>query len=124
MPLFRAVVHNACAAGFHDTRFEPVGPMEVPELTIEISLLSLPSTISGTPEEILGQLRPHVDGVLIEHSGSMVTFLPQVWEKLSDRTQFMQRLCQKAGWDRNCWRSPQTTVSVYQVESFESSEHE
>jgi len=120
IPLYQGVVRNACAAGFHDSRFEPVAAEEIPSLSIEISVLTIPTPLRGSTDEILARLRPGVDGVLIESSGAMVTFLPQVWERLDNKVQFMERLCQKAGWDRNCWRRPEAAISVYQVECFES----
>lgn len=119
IPLFQAVVQNACAAGFHDMRFAPVEVGEVRRLTIEISVLTLAAPLNCGPEEILPKLRPGIDGVLLKKNGQVVTFLPQVWEKLPDREQFMSRLCQKAGWARDDWKNPLTTVSVYQTESFE-----
>jgi AmmeMemoRadiSam system protein A len=120
MPLFRAVVTNACSAGFHDSRFECVTRDEVPLLRIEISVLSTPSRIDGGPDEVLSRLRPQIDGVLIEHHATMATFLPQVWKHTSDKVQFLHRLCQKAGWDNEAWKDPNAKLYTYEVESFES----
>jgi AmmeMemoRadiSam system protein A len=122
MPLCQAVAKNASSAGFNDLRFESVSAEEIPQLTIEISVLSIPVVLTGAPELNLARLRPGIDGVVLERDGSTVTFLPQVWEHIPDPVQFLQRLCEKAGWDKNCWRDPDTRISVYQVESFESGE--
>jgi AmmeMemoRadiSam system protein A len=119
LPLFEAVAQNACAAAFNDSRFEPVNPGEVPQLTVEISVLSELILLEGNPEDILLQLRPGIDGVLLERDSEVVTFLPQVWSHLSDKVQFLQRLCQKAGWETDAWKEPGTRLSAYQVESFE-----
>jgi uncharacterized protein len=120
MPLFEAVMRNACSAGLQDRRFEPITAGELPRLRVEISVLSPMERRAGTPDEILAQLRPLVDGVLLERHGGVVTFLPQVWEHIVSREEFMERLSEKAGWGKSAWCEPGTTVSIYRVESFES----
>ena len=68
---------------------------------------------------MLSQLRPGVDGVVLRlASGSMATFLPQVWERLPDRARFLDLLAGKAGGAPGDWREPGTTVMIYQVASF------
>jgi AMMECR1 domain-containing protein len=49
----------------------------------------------------------------------MATFLPQVWEQLPDKVQFLDELAQKAGCKASAWRGKDATVSIYHVEAFE-----
>lgn len=118
-PLWRAVVMNARGAAQRDSRFPPVMPDELADLSIEISVLSEPRPLQfQSPRELLDQLHPRRDGVILQAGGHRATFLPQVWEGISDKTEFLERLCLKAGLDRNSWRQPGIEVEVYTVEAF------
>ncbi|HSO67594.1 MAG TPA: AMMECR1 domain-containing protein [Desulfatirhabdiaceae bacterium] len=46
------------------------------------------------------------------------TFLPQVWDQLPEKADFLNHLCRKAGLSPACWRQAQTTIEVYEVEHF------
>jgi len=119
LPLYRAVMENARAAATRDTRFPPVEPDEVPELTIEISVLSPPRRLDAdTPEARLAALRPGRDGVILRAGRCTATYLPQVWEKLPEPRRFLDSLARKAGLPAGAWRDPATELSVYTVESF------
>lgn len=118
-PLFRAVMINACGAAFRDSRFPPVDGTHIPELEIEISVLTAPVPLAfASPQELLHQLRPEVDGVVLEAEGRTATFLPQVWEKIPDAASFMDELARKAPLPAPAWREPGAVVLTYQVESF------
>ena len=99
-PLAEDVAANARAAAFEDSRFEPLTLAEFARTGIEVSLLSTPKTLAFDDHaDLLGKLRPGVDGVILEHieEGRRGTFLPQVWEDLSDPEQFIAHLKHKAG---------------------------
>src|SRR5574339_218358 len=44
-----------------------------------------------TPEELLARLRPFVDGVIVADGMRRATFLPQVWEKIPDPAEFLEK---------------------------------
>lgn len=112
------VKHNARAAAFLDPRFGPVSLREFDQITVEVSLLSKPEPIVFTDQaDALRQLRPHVDGVILEHSGHRATFLPQVWESLPTPTAFLSHLKQKAGLPDTFW-APDIKLSRYTVEKW------
>ena len=97
-PLGQDVAANAENAAFRDPRFAPLALQEWPRVAAEVSLLSTPQNAEfGDEIDLLGRLRPGVDGVILEHRGRRGTFLPQVWESLPDRRRFMQELKRKAG---------------------------
>ena len=122
-PLVEDVRENAIAAAFHDPRFPPVGPEELDELCIEVSVLSAPRPLSyDRPDDLIAQLHPGVDGVVIESGWNRATFLPQVWDKLPDPHQFLQHLCRKAYLPPNAYREPGLDVYTYQVEKFQEEE--
>jgi AmmeMemoRadiSam system protein A len=118
-PLVLDVQKNAVNAALHDPRFPPVQPGELDELQVEVSVLSIPEPLSyEDADDLTDQLRPGVDGVVIERGWHRGTFLPQVWEKLPQPKQFLRRLCQKAGLPANAYRSGDLDVYTYQVEKF------
>lgn len=118
-PLWQAVVGNARAAATRDGRFAPVSPTELPDLEIEVSVLTpLEPVDFRSPEELLARLVPGRDGVCLEIGPRRATFLPQVWEKLPDKERFLEQLALKAGAPRDAWRQPGTHVFTYRVEHF------
>ncbi|HVU36667.1 MAG TPA: AmmeMemoRadiSam system protein B [Opitutaceae bacterium] len=120
MPLYRAVAENARSATLYDPRFPPVTPREVGQLEIEISVLTDPKPLAFTSaDDLLRKLEPHRDGVVLQVAAGTATYLPQVWEQLPDRVEFLDSLAVKAGGRAGDWRRPGTTVSIYHVESFQ-----
>ncbi|MGD2145154.1 MAG: AmmeMemoRadiSam system protein A [Anaerolineae bacterium] len=118
-PLVLDVQENGLGAAFRDPRFAPVRLEEVPGLHIEVSVLSEPRRLAyGSTQELLDNIRPGVDGVVIEKDWHRATFLPQVWEKLPEKDQFMERLCLKAGLPADAYRRGDLDVFTYQVEKF------
>jgi MEMO1 family protein len=121
--LYQAIMDNARSAAVRDGRFPPVEPRELAELAFEISILTEPKPLEFTsPEDLLSKLRPHTDGVVLKVGGRTSTFLPQVWEQLSDKVTFLNHLSAKAGATPTDWRQPGTGVSTYQVEAFKESD--
>ncbi|MDJ0654994.1 MAG: AmmeMemoRadiSam system protein A [Xanthomonadales bacterium] len=98
-PLVVDVAANAWATAFSDPRFPPVGALEIPELTMELSVLSPLVQLEGvhSREQLLGALRPGVDGLVISEGPRRATFLPKVWESLPDPGQFIDHLLLKGG---------------------------
>lgn len=118
-PLFEDVWRNARASAFNDTRFPPVEPGELPEITVEVSLLSHPEPLACTSEaEALRLLRPGVDGVIFEYEEHRSTFLPQVWEQLPNPREFLDHLRHKAGLPPGFW-APEVRLSRYGVQKWE-----
>ena len=92
------VVANAAAAALTDRRFSPLSREESAAVALEVSLLSTPTLVLFADErELLAQLRPGVDGVILASGTNRATYLPQVWEQLPDPRQFLSNLMQKAG---------------------------
>jgi len=122
-PLYQAVMENAHHAALKDPRFDPVRASELDQLAIEISVLSETRPLAFRSErELLAQLRPHRDGVILSVGGRTATFLPQVWAQLTDKVAFLNSLCRKAGLDAEAWRRSGATVSVYEADVFHEPE--
>ncbi len=117
-PLVEDVAENAFAAAFRDPRFPPLAPQEFDDLEIEISVLSPPEPMRFSDEaDLLRQLRPGVDGLILEDMGRRGTFLPSVWAQLPRREDFLAHLKLKAGLPPAHW-SPTLRVWRYTTESF------
>jgi len=102
--LVEDIVENAFAAAFRDPRFPPLQADEREDLSFSLSVLSPLSQMSFDNEEhFLEQLRPLIDGVLIQDGKNRSVFLPQVWEQLPERTDFLNRLRLKAGMAPDHW---------------------
>ena len=122
-PLVDAVKDNARNAAFHDPRFSPLKKHELDKIEIEISRLTVPVPLEfNSPEELLARLKPGVHGVILQRGWHRSTFLPQVWDQLPDKVQFLEHLCRKAGLAGNCWKEKDLSVKIYEVEHFSEKE--
>jgi len=111
---------HAVAAALDDYRFPAVREEEVSKIKIEISRLTLPILLSfDNPGKLLEQIRPGVDGVVLQQGDRRATFLPQVWEKVPEVEVFLSMLCRKMGVPSDQWRSTKLQVFTYQVEEFQ-----
>ncbi|MFP4559940.1 MAG: AmmeMemoRadiSam system protein A [Thiohalorhabdus sp.] len=97
-PLAVDVAENAHAAAFRDPRFPALTPAERPDLALKVEVLTPFEPLSFDGEaDLLAQLRPGRDGLLLEADGRRGTFLPTVWEVLPEAEQFWTQLKRKAG---------------------------
>ena len=121
--LFQAVRDNALNAALMDPRFSPVTTGELGQIQIEVSVLTVPEPLAFTsPEDLLRKLVPGRDGVVLICGPAQSTFLPQVWEQLGDKEEFMNHLARKAGLSPSAWRDSDTRILIYHVTAFKESE--
>ncbi len=117
-PLATDVARNAFSAAFRDPRFPPLDSHELDDLTLEISVLGSPEEITFSSEQdLVKQLRPGTDGLILEEKGRRGTFLPSVWESLPQPAEFLRQLKLKAGLPADYW-SDDIRVWRYTTESF------
>lgn len=117
-PLGEAILRCAASAALEDTRFAPMKPDQLGELSIEISLLSPTEPIA--PESI--EIGRH--GLLILLPAHRGLLLPQVAiEHRLTREQFLEQTCRKAGLPREAWRDPQARIFGFTCEVFSENSH-
>lgn len=117
-PLVSDVAEHAYAAAFSDPRFPPLCSEELDGIVISISVLGPPQAVEFADEEqLIAQLKPAVDGLILEEGRNRGTFLPSVWETLPQPRQFLQQLKRKAGLPADYW-SDSLRVSRYTTHSF------
>lgn len=109
---------NALAAAFEDPRFAPLAAGEWAGLQVEVSLLDPPEPLYARDEaHALAQLRPGVDGLILQWRHARATFLPQVWAQLPEPAAFVRALKQKAGLAADFW-AVDVRLQRYRVRSF------
>lgn len=115
------VVRAALSAAFGDPRFPSLEPPELDKIVIEASVLSKPEKINAkTREKILGEIKPKIDGLILENGHSSGLFLPQVWDELPSKEEFLENLCFKAGlYDPGAWHGNGTELYRFRVQAFE-----
>ncbi len=91
---------NARSAAFLDSRFPPLSLREFERVTVEVSELGPQTPLIFRDEaDLLAQLRPGIDGLVLAVDGHRGTFLPQVWDSLPEPADFLAQLKRKAGLD-------------------------
>ncbi|MEI7850723.1 MAG: AmmeMemoRadiSam system protein A [Kiritimatiellales bacterium] len=119
-PLAEDVAENARAAAFEDPRFDSLTKKEFEKLEIHISVLSPPEELMFSSEEdVLRQIRPGIDGLILQEGFQRGTFLPSVWEELPAKKLFWAHLKRKAGLPTDYW-SDTLRVFRYTTEYFPS----
>lgn len=112
------VAQNAYAAAFSDHRFPPLTDNELEQLEIQISILGTPEEIFFKSEEdLIRQLKPNIDGLIMESGNHRGTFLPSVWESLPQAQDFLNHLKIKSGLAKRYW-DDNIKIHRYRVEKF------
>jgi AmmeMemoRadiSam system protein A len=110
------VRENARAAALRDPRFPALAAEELDRTSIEVSLLSpLEALEFSSANELVAQIRPAIDGLVLEYQQSRGTFLPAVWESLPRTADFLSHLKRKAGLEGDFW-SPEMKVWRFTVD--------
>ena len=118
-PLVESVVSTATDAAFNDPRFESVQQRsELDELTVTVSVLGEAELMAADSErELLEQLVPGEDGLILQDGHRRATFLPAVWASLPDPQDFLAQLKLKAGLMPDHW-SPDIQFARYRSVTF------
>jgi AmmeMemoRadiSam system protein A len=120
LPLIEGVKENAINAAFKDPRFPPLSKDEFEDIDIEISILTTPTPLKfESHKELLQKLIPFKHGVILKKGINQATFLPQVWEQLPKKENFLTHLCLKAGLPADAWMDRNIEVSTYEVQILE-----
>ena len=110
-----AVRHAACVAASQDPRFPALTPAELPDVSVEVSILGPPQPIQSLDDLVLGK-----HGILVRNGPRRGLFLPQVAvEHNLDKQTFLSRCCsEKAGLAPNAWEDPNTEVLIFCADVF------
>jgi len=110
------IIDNSINAAFKDPRFNPLQKKELNEIDLEISILTQPKELYyENTEDLLNKLDSSM-GIILKKNFRSATFLPQVWEQLPDKIDFLSHLAHKAGLSVNDWKT--ATFLYYNVIHF------
>ncbi len=117
-PLYEAVIDNAKNAALSDPRFPSVTPAELPRIRVEVSVLTPPVPLDyKDPQDLLDKLVPNQDGIILTKGFHQSTFLPQVWDQIPDKVQFLEELSLKGGMPADGWKT--ASVKRYRAIHFQ-----
>jgi AmmeMemoRadiSam system protein B/AmmeMemoRadiSam system protein A len=113
-PLHKTIEEMAEAAAFRDPRFSPVKEKELPELELEISVLTPLKRINDVNEIQVGK-----HGIYMKKGWFSGLLLPQVATEYGwDRQTFLEHTCQKAGLPSNAWKEKDTEIYIFSADIF------
>jgi hypothetical protein len=114
-PLYLTVRDMAIESSTADPRFTPVGPGELKDIKIEISVLSEPRRVGSAEEIRMGE-----HGVIVKSGYRSGVFLPQVATETGwSREEFLSNLCEhKAGLPADAWKDKKTELYVFTAQVF------
>ncbi len=116
--LIEEVANHAYVAAFEDTHFPPLQSRDYALLTVHISILSeLELMQFDSEQDVIRQLRPNVDGLVLEDKSYKGMFLPTIWKSLSNPQDFLHQLKRKAGLPTDYW-SNSIKIQRFTTESF------
>lgn len=113
-PLYKNIVDRTILAATKDSRFpSPVTYYELKDIKVEISILTKPKKLKfSNPKDLLDKLQPFEDGVILYTKYGNSTYLPQVWEQLPGKEEFLSNLCKKHGAPSSYWRTNYKNLKV------------
>jgi AmmeMemoRadiSam system protein A len=120
MPLYKAIIEAARSAAFADPRFPILIEEELPDIEIEISVLTEPELIKvESPEQYLKEIKLGEDGLILRSIYGSGLLLPQVaTEHGMTTSQFLNALSQKAGLTFDAWKDLKNQIFKFQAEVF------
>ncbi len=117
-PLGEAVIKAALNAAFNDPRFLPLEQDELEVVVFEVSVLSKPQLIEvENPKEYLEKIKEG-DGLILRKGLFSGVFLPQVWELIKGKEDFLNALCEKAGLPHGSWLDKDVKIYKFNVVAF------
>lgn len=120
LPLVEAVIDSAISSATRDPRFPPVKPEELPELEVEVSVLTKPEKIEvKNPRDYPKSIVIGRDGLIVEWSGYAGLLLPQVPVEWGwDAEEFLSQACMKAGLTPDYWLRRDVRISKFSAQVF------
>ncbi|HMA63038.1 MAG TPA: AmmeMemoRadiSam system protein B [bacterium] len=117
-PLWKAVKEMAVSAALKDPRFPPVEEDELKDITVEVSVLTVPHEIDDIEEIEVGK-----HGIIIKKGFQQGLLLPQVaTDQGWDRRTFLQHTCRKAGLPTTAWQNQDTEIKIFSAQVFSHEE--
>lgn len=118
MTIIRGLIEASIEA-CRDPRFSPLSKEELKDIWIEVSILSKPELIEvKSQKDCLKEITPRKDGLIMQKGYCSGLLLPQVWEEIPEKEDFLEALCMKAGLLADEWLDPSTKIYKFKVQAF------
>jgi len=120
LPLIEAVIDSAVSSAVQDPRFLLVTHGELPDIRIEVSVLTPPELIKvKDPRDYLKHVEVGKHGLIVECAGRAGLLLPQVPVEWGwDVEEFLSQTCMKAGLMPDCWLREDVRISRFSAQIF------
>ncbi|RKY53443.1 MAG: hypothetical protein DRP89_06205 [Candidatus Neomarinimicrobiota bacterium] len=113
-PLYETVIEVATSAALKDPRFPPVSKSELDNITVEVSVLTVPEVITDPKIIEVGK-----HGIIIKKGFYQGLLLPQVATEYGwDRETFLEHTCYKAGLPKDAWKDKDTEIKIFSAQVF------
>jgi hypothetical protein len=119
MSLINAIISAACSV-CEDPRFKKLSKNELGDIKIEISVLTEPKLVEvEKQDDYLKKIEPGKHGLILQYGPYSGLFLPQVWEEIPDKEEFLDNLCLKAGITQGMWKEKGVKLYSFEAQIFE-----
>ena len=119
MPLGEAIEHAAAAAAREDPRFPPVKKEELGDISVEVTILTVPTLLEARPSERPKKVEVGRHGLIVRGMGTSGLLLPQVATEYGwDAATFLEHTCMKAGLTGNCWKNESVEFLTFEGQIF------
>lgn len=117
-PLAEDIARNAISASSRDYRFPPISTSELPDIRLEVTILTRPVRLLYQDyEELVGKLKPGTHGVILISGTQKGLLLPQVWDRLPDVDRFLEMIALKAGIPKEDLKDSPPSVNAFTFEA-------
>jgi AmmeMemoRadiSam system protein A len=117
-PLAQDVARNAISAATRDYRFPAVMAQELPEIRLEVTILTpLKMLTYHNYDDLLTKIRPGIDGVILSSGDKRGLLLPQVWDRIPEPDRFLEMIALKAGMPKRELGDDPPSVTVQTFEA-------
>jgi len=118
-PLKEAIIEAAISAAVGDPRFPAVTLPEFKDVSIELTVLTLPQVLKVKPRELPQHIEVGRHGLIVKRGIQTGLLLPQVATEYGwDAEEFLCQTCWKAGLPQDAWLDEETEVSTFEGQIF------
>lgn len=125
-PVFKlkdAIIDAAISAAVNDPRFPAVTEEELTDITIELTVLTVPLVLKEQPKELPKHIEIGKHGLIVKKGLYQGLLLPQVaTEHNWSSEEFLCESCWKAGLPQDAWLDEDTEVSIFEGQIFKEEE--
>ncbi|KAF5428902.1 hypothetical protein C5S39_10090 [Candidatus Methanophagaceae archaeon] len=125
-PVFKlkeAIIDAAISAAVNDPRFPAVTEEELTDITIELTVLTVPQVLKEQPKDLPEHIAIGKHGLIVKKGLYQGLLLPQVaTEHNWSSEEFLCESCWKAGLSQDAWLDEDTEVSIFEGQIFKEEE--